>query len=545
MSRLSFLDKSINSMSERFCCGPVNLNTFSVPTKHVHPTSKNINVAQSGGEDEDRDKAGSPTSSMLLQPPRGGNMQIDPFSNATVGNIKSSLSCTYKEKLGILYITQRAIFFRRVGFLGIEVERLIIPFDIVTDLTKGRHQTKQESILVMTKRKEEYHFSNMKDIDQVLSELQLACKEAKESPFVLQKSAVNRLFRSITTLSSSSLDTDALSVSSEGGEKKNVGDNDNELDGTNKNGVVLDLSAMKKDEIEQQVWKDFVGTIHEKQYKQKVVMGTTFNCSVEQFYEKFLLDNATSSIVNYHKQTGDMEVEASNWEYSQQNNTFQRCITYRHPIHVPMGPPSGRAKKTQLLKRFDNFGLCIVSKTWVNDVPMTDCFYVEDCLLVSSNAEGGISVSIMFDLCFVKRTMFKNLITMTSINELSKFHSGFVRVIEEKLDKFVDIGGNGTSDKMIDRNSDNDVPLIEDDVDRDSTKVSCLRIQLEIVRDHIGRVFDTISKRLKEIDLFVWVILFSLLINQLHLSLCLKKVNEKVDLLESIISKTSHQVNFD
>ena len=272
--------------------------------------------------------------------------------------------------------------------------------------------------------------------------------------------------------------------------------------------------------------------------------GTTFNCSVDQFYETFLVDDATSSIVSYHKQSGDMEVEASNWEFSRQDNGFQRRISYRHPVHVPMGPPSGRADKTQILKRFGNFGLCIVSKTWVNDVPMTDCFYVEDCLLVSSNAEGGISVSIMFDLCFIKRTMFKNLITMTSINELSKFHSGFLHVIEEKLGKFVDIGGNCASDKTLDRSNDDDddVPLIVDNANNDTTKVSGHRIQLDIVKNNIGKAYVTVSTRIKEIDLFVWVILFSLLINQLHLLLRLRKVHEKVDLLESIIIKTAHQV---
>ena len=135
----------------------------------------------------------------------------------------------------------------------------------------------QQCIILTTTRNEEYHFSNMKDEDQVLSQLQQAHKEAKESPFVLQKGAVNRLFRSITTLSSATPDTDTPSMSSDNSMEKSVGENNDELDETKKGGVVLDLSGMKKDGIEQQmdvelVWKEFVDAIDEKKYKQKVVM---------------------------------------------------------------------------------------------------------------------------------------------------------------------------------------------------------------------------------------------------------------------------------
>ena len=295
MDRLSFLDK----MSENFCCGPVNLNTFSAPTKHFHPLSKNKILTESGSEDKattsistskESISTSSTTPSMMLQLSRGGDTHTNPFSYAVVGNIKSAVSCTHKQKLGIFYITQRAICFRRVGFFGIEVERMVIPFDIVKGITIGSHHTKekqeegwsecdhqQQCIILTTTRNEEYHFSNMKDEDQVLSQLQQAHKEAKESPFVLQKGAVNRLFRSITTLSSATPDTDTPSMSSDNSMEKSVGENNDELDETKKGGVVLDLSGMKKDGIEQQmdvelVWKEFVDAIDEKKYKQKVVM---------------------------------------------------------------------------------------------------------------------------------------------------------------------------------------------------------------------------------------------------------------------------------
>ncbi len=122
-----------------------------------------------------------------------------------------------------------------------------------------------------------------------------------------------------------------------------------------------------------------------------------------------------------------------------------------------MAPPFGQAIKTQTMKRFANYGLIVITKAVVNDVPMTDCFYVEDCLLVStsslslsssssssssnpgsgsagsSGGTGSTVLTSMYDIKFVKSTMYKKIITMMSVNDLNKFHRGFLESIKNNV----------------------------------------------------------------------------------------------------------------
>ena len=86
-----------------------------------------------------------------------------------------------------------------------------------------------------------------------------------------------------------------------------------------------------------------------------------------------------------------------------------RSIHYTHPVNVPMAaPPTAKAIKQQQFYKFGNAGLWLETCTIVEDVPMTDCFVVEDRLWVhgASDERKGCVLSVTFQIWFVKGTIY-------------------------------------------------------------------------------------------------------------------------------------------
>ena len=109
-----------------------------------------------------------------------------------------------------------------------------------------------------------------------------------------------------------------------------------------------------------------------------------------------------------------------------------------------MAPPQAKAKKEQILKKYHNCGIIIETKTFVSDVPMTDCFYVTDtiCISLPSSSDDDdetnkkrckLILNIRFDIVFVKSTYFRSLIYRTTKNEMQQFMMNFTEYIIAKL----------------------------------------------------------------------------------------------------------------
>ena len=109
-----------------------------------------------------------------------------------------------------------------------------------------------------------------------------------------------------------------------------------------------------------------------------------------------------------------------------------------------MAPPQAKAKKEQILKKYHNCGIIIETKTFVSDVPMTDCFYVTDtiCISLPSSSDDDdktnqkrckLILNIRFDIVFVKSTYFRSLIYRTTKNEMQQFMMNFTDYIIAKL----------------------------------------------------------------------------------------------------------------
>lgn len=125
------------------------------------------------------------------------------------------------------------------------------------------------------------------------------------------------------------------------------------------------------------------------------------------------------------EEKGDKEIKTSRWRPTTKDGFLarSRIVRYIHPINQPLAPPNPRARKEQTYQRFGDYGIFVETKTHVDDVPMADCFFVKDRLLVtaSDKKEGYVLVTMEFELEFVKSTMFRRVITKTTSSEMSKF----------------------------------------------------------------------------------------------------------------------------
>lgn len=133
------------------------------------------------------------------------------------------------------------------------------------------------------------------------------------------------------------------------------------------------------------------------------------------------------------KETGEEDVTSSAWKDDANGQSKSRIIEYTHPVNAPMAPPMARARKEQTYKRYDANGIILETRTYVEDVPMTDCFFVAEMIRVERVGKKEVSISMFFDIRFVKSTFFKSIITRTTKGEVSKSLQGLATYIAKNL----------------------------------------------------------------------------------------------------------------
>jgi hypothetical protein len=153
-------------------------------------------------------------------------------------------------------------------------------------------------------------------------------------------------------------------------------------------------------------------------YAYAVVEDCELPCALNTFFDLFLADEAKHSIPTFMEADGEEDVNTSAWK--KDGLSKSRVIQYTHPVNAPMVPPMARARKEQLYRRYENHGLMLETHTFVEDVPMTDCFFVAEMILVELVGDNKVSISMFLDIRFVKLTMFKSIITRTTKAEVEK-----------------------------------------------------------------------------------------------------------------------------
>ncbi len=131
--------------------------------------------------------------------------------------------------------------------------------------------------------------------------------------------------------------------------------------------------------------------------------------SVGDFYNRVLADDADASLEKFMRDIGEMDVNATPWDSTPSSSATSDClasrtISYTHPVNAPMAPPTAKARKQQVVHKFGDAGLCVETCTIVEEVPMADCFVVEDRVWVHGAMDGseGCSVSATFRIRFIK-----------------------------------------------------------------------------------------------------------------------------------------------
>ena len=121
--------------------------------------------------------------------------------------------------------------------------------------------------------------------------------------------------------------------------------------------------------------------------------------------------------------SGDDVLQVTEWKRDE-NGVYSRILEYNHPVNAPLAPPMAKARKEQRYRKYGETGLSIETDTFVQDVPMADCFYVTDRVLVEPNGSGTVMVVAEFDIRFIKSTMFRSLISNTTKSEFLKWFQG-------------------------------------------------------------------------------------------------------------------------
>lgn len=162
---------------------------------------------------------------------------------------------------------------------------------------------------------------------------------------------------------------------------------------------------------------------------------TRLPLQMDVYVSKFLADEAPHSIERYQMEAiGDTDLETSQWQLRDDGHgpgTFTREIKYVHAISNPMAPPKARATKQQHMRKYGKHGILIETETVVNDVPKTDCFVVQDRILLEPTQEGGgVHVSAWFNIRFTKKTIFKSIIAKATEGEFGDWFNGYGEMIK-------------------------------------------------------------------------------------------------------------------
>lgn len=159
-------------------------------------------------------------------------------------------------------------------------------------------------------------------------------------------------------------------------------------------------------------------------------------CKLETFFDMFIADNASHSVGYYQEQfIGDSEVVTTPWAKSvDSENKIERFLTFRHKVDAPIGPSSTRATKHQTCYMFGSCAFIVDTRTTLKDVHNSDCFHVEDRVIVEQHDnDGSIQMTARFQVRFVKNTMWKKLIERMTRTEVDAWFQGYARMINSAM----------------------------------------------------------------------------------------------------------------
>lgn len=159
------------------------------------------------------------------------------------------------------------------------------------------------------------------------------------------------------------------------------------------------------------------------------------------FFDLFFHDSAPASLAKYQNEIiGDKNVEFSLWNTTNLSDDVQlleRKIEYIHPLKNSMGPSEAKTRRKQQLWRYGTYAVVIRNTTTVEGIPMADCFQVHDLWILKpdKSVDGhSLTLTVSFQVDFLKRTMFKSLIQKNIQAETKKWFQGYVEMLRVALE---------------------------------------------------------------------------------------------------------------
>jgi hypothetical protein len=314
------------------------------------------------------------------------------------------LRSTYRGHTGKLYVGNLGFFFYGKRLFW-EQKQIFIRFNAIRQFQiQGKeNQRKRCGISIITKEGEVYDFRDMEQADRVWASLialqneNLTSGTDRPERFTLRRMNSDPLMPSQLSFDHSSeevVETESDGPASDALETK----------------AVVPFVSLADE------WAAEVA--RKKDYANLVVKGQSLRCSMHKFYDLFIADGAPHSIAKFLEGRGDSNLTVSDWARDASKET--RVIHYKHPVNAPLAPPVAGARKEQAFRRYGDYGLCLETRTIVDDVPMADCFYVSDRVRVAPKGKDSVSVTVEFDITFIKSTMFKSIIGKTTASEFTK-----------------------------------------------------------------------------------------------------------------------------
>lgn len=218
---------------------------------------------------------------------------------------------------------------------------------------------------------------------------------------------------------------------------------------TKKKQRVVDRKAPSSDRVEEVVdestkkkwkeqWEVFVKDKKKNKYNEVAIQSLALPLTVDEFYHQVLEDNATQSFEKFMRDIGELNVKSTPWQPSKAPTPSEpntRSIQYTHPVNAPMAPPTAKAFKQQVLHKFGTVGMCLDTCTVVQEVPMADCFVVNDRLWVheaedeNTGTVKGCIVAVTYEIKFVKSTMFRRIIESQTRKEYALFWNQYADMV--------------------------------------------------------------------------------------------------------------------
>jgi VAD1 Analog of StAR-related lipid transfer domain len=168
-------------------------------------------------------------------------------------------------------------------------------------------------------------------------------------------------------------------------------------------------------------------------------------CSLDEFYNLFLRDDASYSFNRYQtEKIRDRDVSITRWKNDEVEEITpdqifiqSRVLSFTHPITnaVGLGPTEAKTTRRQLLRRYQDLGITIQNQTIVGGIPAADTFSVDDFWRIKSDGTDSVILSVNFEINFTKRTMFKNIIEKSVLRETRAWLLGYSAMTNEVLTK--------------------------------------------------------------------------------------------------------------